>query len=121
MTLYSTPAALSQPVVQPITFGSDTCDVHIYRFKAYDAALSDEDILANHIAEAPTAEEMIARFERNNFMDENGEIDITKLSQLYPNLRILLITCPRFTNDKKDKVKNCTVQHIMGNGDPKHN
>ena len=121
MTLYSTPSALAQQVVQPITFGSDTCDVHIYRFKAYDAALNDEDILANHIAEAPTAEEMIARFERNNFMDENGEIDITKLSQLYPNLRILLITCPRFTNDKKDKVKKCTVQQIMGNGDPKHN
>ena len=120
MTLYSTPSALSQQVVQPITFGSDTCDVHIYRFKAYDAALSDEDILANHIAEAPNAEEMIARFERNNFM-KDGEIDVTTLSQLYPDLRILLITCPRFTNDKKDKVKGCTVQQIMGNGDPKHN
>ena len=120
MTLYSTPSALAQQVVQPITFGSDTCDVHIYRFKAYDAALNDEDILANHIAEAPNAEEMIARFERNNFM-KDGEIDVTTLSQLYPDLRILLITCPRFTNDKKDKVKGCTVQQIMGNGDPKHN
>jgi hypothetical protein len=79
---------------------------------------------------------MLERYERNDFLTQNKkytmrysngasfeypDIDYQKLSQLYPDLRILLITCPRFTYDKDDKVKGCTVQQIMGNGLPEHN
>lgn len=106
----------------PIVFGSDECDVWIYRFKAYNAALSDLEIMKNYIADSLTAEEMLARYERNDILNSaTGELDYTKLSALYPDLRIILITCPRFTNDKSDKVKKCTVQQIMGNGDAAHN
>ena len=106
----------------PITIGSDTCDVHIYRIKCYHFELSDKDIMQNFIADATNSDEMIARYERNDILDTTGEeLDYNKLSKEYPNLRIILITCPRFTFDKDDKVKGCTVQHIMGNGDPMHN
>jgi hypothetical protein len=79
---------------------------------------------------------MLERYERNDFLTQNKkytmrysngasfeypDIDYQKLSQLYPDLRILLITCPRFTHDKEDKIKGCTVQQIMGNGIPAHN
>lgn len=106
----------------PVTFGSDTCDVHLYRFKCYEQELSDKAIMQNYIADATNSDDMITRYEGNDILDESGEeLDYNKLSKLCPDLRIILLTCKRFTFDKKDKVKGCTVQHMMGNGDPKHN
>jgi hypothetical protein len=105
----------------PVVFGSDTCDVYIYRFKVYSSMLSDNDIMSNFIADSLNSTEMVERYERNDILNQNGDLDYQKLSELFPDLRIILITCPRFTNDKNDKVKGCTVQQIMGNGDPLHN
>lgn len=105
----------------PIVFGSDSCDVYIYRFKVYSSMLSDNDIMSNFIADSLNSTEMVERYERNDILNQNGDLDYQKLSELFPDLRIILITCPRFTNDKNDKVKGCTVQQIMGNGDPLHN
>lgn len=115
-------ASFTHTVAQPIVFGSDKCDVHLYRFKAYSTMLSDNDIMSNYIADALNATEMVERFKRNDILNnQTGALDYEKLSRLYPDLRIILITCPRFTNDKDDKVEGCTVQQIMGNQDPKHN
>lgn len=105
-----------------IEFGSDDCDVYIYRFKVYSSMLSDDGIMSNFIADAFNSDEMVSRYERNAILKQDGKtLDYEKLSQLYPDLRIILIECDRFTNDKDDKVKGCTVQQIMGNGDKKHN
>ena len=106
----------------PIVFGSDECDVWIYRFKAYNVSLTDTEVMANYIADALNADEMLERYERNNILnDATGELDYNKLANLYPELRIILLTCGEFTKDKDDKIQGCTVQQIMGNGDPKHN
>lgn len=71
--------------------------------------------MQNYIADATNSTEMISRYENNDILDDAGEeISYTKLAAKYPDLRILLITCPRFTFDKDDKVKGCTVQHMMG-------
>lgn len=105
-----------------ITIGNDTCDVHIYRIKCYNTELSDTEIIQNFIADATNSDEMISRYERNDILDTTKtELDYNKLSTLYPDLRIILITCPRFTFDKDDKVKGCTVQHIKGGKLDKHN
>ena len=115
-------ASFTHSKANPIVFGSDKCDVHLYRFKAYSTMLSDNDIMSNYIADALNATDMVDRFKRNDILnDQTGVLDYEKLSRLYPDLRIILITCPRFTNDKNDKVEGCTVQQIMGNQDPKHN
>ena len=115
-------ASFTHTSAKPIIFGSDTCDVHLYRFKVYSSMLSDNDIMSNYIADSLNSTEMVERYERNNILnDQTGILDYEKLSRLYPDLRIILITCPRFTNDKDDKVEGCTVQQIMGNQDPKHN
>lgn len=105
----------------PIVFGSDECDVHLYRFKAYTSWLSDTDLMNNFFADAPNAGEMAERYVRNDILNESGELDYNKIAQKFPDMRILLITGSRFTKDKKETIENCTVQQIMGNGDPKHN
>lgn len=116
--IYASDTSFMQNTAQPITIGSPNCDVHIYRMKAYYASLTDSDILANFIADARTAEEMISRYTRNQIYDENGALTPEVLAEKCPDLRIIMIDAGWFTNDKDDKVKNTTVRQIYKGGDP---
>ena len=115
--IYSADTSFMQLNAKPITIGSADCDVHIYRMKAYTASLSDRDILSNFIADARNADEMIARYNRNDIY-EDGVLKPEVLAEKCPDLRIILIDCPWFTNDKDDKVKDTTIQMIYKGGDP---
>ena len=101
-----------------ISLGSDDCDLHIYRFKVYNTSLTDRGILNNFIADARNAEEMVARYNRNQIYDENGGLDPDILAEKCPWLRVIKIEAPYFTNNKSDKVPNTIIEHIYKDGDP---
>lgn len=115
--IYEPDSSFMQISPKPIVIGSADCDVHVYRMKAYDTSLTDKEILSNFIADARNADEMIARYERNQIYDENEALTPEVLAEKCPDLRIIMIDAPRFTNDKNDKVKNTTVRQIYKGGD----
>ena len=116
--IYASDSSFMQISPKPIVVGSEDCDVHIYRMKAYDTSLTDKEILSNFIADARNADEMIARYERNDIYDENGALTPEVLAEKCPDLRIIMIDAPWFTNDKDDKVAGTTVRQIYKGGDP---
>ena len=101
---------------KPISLGSPYCDLHIYRFKVYDTELSDVNILNNFILDARSAEEMIARYDRNQIKDDNGILDPDILMKKCPWLRIIQIEAPHFTNGKKYPINNTTIQYTYPAG-----
>lgn len=115
--IYASDSSFMQLTAQPITIGSADCDVHVYRVKAYDTSLTDKEILTNFIADARNADEMIARYNRNQIYDENNALTPETLAEKCPDLRIIMIDAPWFTNDKDDKVKNTTIRQIYKGGD----
>ena len=116
--IYTSDSSFMQPSPKPITIGSTDCDVHIYRMKAYSMGLSDRDILSNFIADARSADEMIARYNRNQIYDENGLLTPEILAEKCPDLRVIIVDAPWFTNDKSNKVEDTNITMIYKNGDP---
>ena len=115
--IYASDSSFMQLTAQPITIGSVDCDVHVYRMKAYDTSLTDKEILTNFIADARNADEMIARYNRNQIYDENNALTPETLAEKCPDLRIIMIDAPWFTNDKDDKVSGTTIRQIYKGGD----
>ena len=115
--IYTSDSSFWQTNPTPITIGSAFCDVHIYRMKAYSTSLTDKDILNNFIADARSAEEMIARYERNQIY-KDGILNPEYLAEKCPDLRIILVDAPWFTNDKDNKVEDTNITMIYKNGDP---
>ena len=116
--VYSDSYNFTQANPQFITIGSENCDVMVYRFKVYNTSLTDTGILNNFIADARSAEEMIKRYNRNQIYDENNQLNPDILAEKCPQLRIIKLEAPHFTNNKSDKVSGTTIQMIYKGGDP---
>lgn len=101
-----------QDVPANFRIGSDEADVWIYKIKMYGTSLTRFEIFDNYVADCANVEEMIARYERNQVYGDGGDINIQKLADANPNLRVIHITADRMTTSKEDPV-TCTVQHIL--------
>ena len=115
---YTETSSFKQSSPKPITIGSADCDIFIYRMKAYSISLTDTDIKNNFIADARNADEIIARYNRNNVYNENGKLvstsasgdfSVDALMKAAPDLRYIFLEVPQFTNDKDNKIDGCTV------------
>ena len=106
-----------------IRIGSDDCDVWVYRIKAYDTELTNQQILQNYYADSFTGSEGLLKYTDNNILDEDGNIDISLLQTKYPDLHILQVECDNIWPRGKDSsdYQACTVTHLMGNGNLKDN
>lgn len=116
--VYDDSHSFTQTNPKVISLGSTDCDLHIYRFKVYNSSLTDRGILNNFIADARSAEEMIARYNHNQIYDENQMLTPEVLAEKCPWLRVYKVSAPYFTNNKSDKVPGTTIQQIYKNGDP---
>ena len=114
---YTETSSFKQSSPQPITIGSADCDIHIYRMKAYSNSLTDTDIKNNFIADARNADEIIARYNRNQIYTDgklistsaSGDFNVDALMKAAPDLRYIFLEVPQFTNDKDNKIDDCTV------------
>lgn len=101
-----------------VTLGSASCDLHIYRFKAYRRALDSTEILDNFILDSRNAGEMIKRYDRNQIYEEGNQGVLTPeyLAEKCRDLRIIMISAPNFTTDKDTKIGDTTIQCIYTGG-----
>lgn len=118
--VYATDDNFTQANKKKIVIGSNDCDVYIYMVKAYETYLTPDNHIENFIADAPNAQEMVLRYERNDILADNGEISYEKLAAKNPEARIHLWNIPRMTEGKKDYVDGCSYQQIYNAGDARH-
>lgn len=104
--------------VTNIVIGSDDCDVYIYLIKVYQRHLSDEEHLANFIFDAANASEMVERYQRNDILNERGEISWQKLVEKNPGVQVHLYDIPHIPIGKKDAdIVNVDEYLMYENGD----
>lgn len=115
--VYTSSHNFTQNTPKTISLGSDYCDLYIYRFKVYNTSLDSRGILNNFIADARNAEEIIARYNRNQIYDENNQLTPEVLAEKCPQLRIIMLEAPYFTNNKDEKVGGTIIKCIYKNGD----
>ena len=119
VSLYDSTDIFTQASAADIVIGSNDCDVQLYMIKVYKKHLDYNQHLQNFIADAPNATEMVARFNRNDILDENGkEISYLKLIEKNPNCDVYLYEIPRMTKNKSDKVSGCTYRRYHGKTSP---
>lgn len=99
---------------EKIVIGSNDCDVYLYLIKVYEKALSNEEHISNFIADSLNAKQMLSRYERNDILDESGEISYLKLAKANPNCLVHLYEMDHMSTKKSDKVVGCNYTQYHG-------
>ena len=113
VAVYPSTETFKQATPQKMVFGSNECDIEIYSIKAYDRYLTEEEHLQNFIADAPTPQEMLDRYHRNDILVD-GHIDPEKLVQKNPKCHAYIYEIDRMTEHKDDKVGGCDYIELYG-------
>ena len=74
-----------------ITMGSNTCILNVYDVRIYNRGLNASEILQNYNASPLAVQDKISRFEDNDVLNDDGDVDYEKAICKYP---CLLITGP---------------------------
>ena len=74
---FTTSAAL--PVLK-----AESCILDVYSMRFYDTALTDSDVLKNYIADLPSLAERIEVYDKNDILDDNGNISFAAAALQYP-------------------------------------
>lgn len=99
----------------PITIGSNDCDIQLYMLKIYEKGLSDRNHLSNFIADAPTAVEMLKRYNRNQVFDSNDIMTPDLVAKANPNCLVHVYTLPDgMTKTKGDPKPGCGYRQYHG-------
>ena len=100
MLLISEVSNFAQGISQPITIGSDYCDVDVYCIRAYRTALDMKGITDNYAYDTPKVEDKIAIAKRCDVFDSSLNVSYPKLVTARPNLPIMLIGMETLPNSK---------------------
>ena len=103
-----------------IVIGSNDCDVCVYMIKVYEKHLKDNQHLENFIADAPNAQEMLDRYNRNDILDEERDnvISPIRLAEKNPNCRVHVYDIPKMVSEIDVPVPNCSYTQYHGSKDP---
>ena len=63
---------------------AESCILDVYSMRFYDYALSDSDVLKNYIADLPSLAERIEVYDKNDILDDNGNISLSAAAMQYP-------------------------------------
>lgn len=108
VTPISSSDSFQQSNAKYIKIGSDDCDVYLYLIKFYKKHLTDKEHLANFIMDAPKAQEMKSRYDRNNILtkDSSGNeyISPTLLAKANPDCNVFVYSVPYIPTSKNDVI-----------------
>lgn len=100
MLLLSSVSNFAQGISQPITIGSEYCDVDVYCIRAYRTALDMKGITDNYAYDTPKVDDKIAIAKRCDVFDSSLNVSYPKLVTARPNLPIMLIGMETLPNSK---------------------
>lgn len=72
-----------------IEMGSDGATTDVYLMRAYDTYLSDSQVLETYMIDQDSADGMMALYESNNVIDENGNVTVDSVPD---GMRYIIIT-----------------------------
>lgn len=78
---YTADDGFAQNQASKLVIGSDECEVHLYLLKIADNSWEDEEITDDWIMNAPSGEEMLNRYKRNNIYAMDGTLDFDALPE----------------------------------------
>ena len=107
---------------EEIIIGSPDCDVQVYLAKLYETELDVNEHMSNFYMDAPNAEEMIRRYQRNDIMDKERptEISLFRLAEKNPNCLVHHYEVNKMPTTKKTEIYPCGYKQYQGSKDAKY-
>lgn len=99
----------SQATPVGLTIGAESCGIDLYRIRIYTKGLTRSEQLDNFIYDRPTLALREDAYSRNDVLNADEEVDVTKLPATLP---YMVISCPELPQYKGDKKTGVTVTYV---------